>query len=287
MKYTEKDILNLSSGKNHEKENFPVSSFLISPEKKNQIRKFYKFARIADDIADNKELSAREKVKILDYFDKTLTGKIKSKFKFLNDLIEIFKQGSLSVENARKLLIAFKTDATKLRYKTWEELLDYCNNSASPVGRYVIELHLKRKNIDGTLKQIFVGSDNLCNSLQILNHFQDIKEDLSNLNRVYIPAEKFKDERDLIISISGNRSSKKFEEIKLFYLNKVDKLLSQSEPYLSLIPHKSLKRETFVIFYIAKKLTEILKKNDPLKKKVKLSYIDLIFCYFKGIIKCF
>ena len=287
MKYTEKDILELTSGKNHEEENFPVSSFLISPEKKTQIRKFYKFARIADDIADSKDLSSREKVKILDYFDKTLTGKIKSKFKFLNDLIEIFRLENLSIENARKLLIAFKIDATKLRYKTWNELLDYCNNSASPVGRYVIELHLKKNKIDATLKQIFVGSDKLCNSLQILNHFQDIKEDLSNLNRVYIPEEKFSDERDLIISVSGNRSSKKFEKIKLFYLNKVDRLLSQSELHLSLIPHKSLKRETFVILYIAKKLTEILKKNDPLKKKVKLSYIDLIFCYFKGIIKCF
>ena len=133
MKYKEKDILKFTSGKNHEEENFPVSSFLISTKKKNQIRKFYKFARIADDIADSKELSSREKVKILNYFDKTLAGKIKSKFKFLNDLIEIFKQESLSINNARRLLIAFKLDATKLRYKTWDELLDYCNNSASPV----------------------------------------------------------------------------------------------------------------------------------------------------------
>ena len=88
-----------------------------------------------------------------------------------------------------------------------------------------------------------------------------------------------------ITSPLDKKSSTKFEKIKLFYLNKIDILLKESESLLWLIPQKSLKRETFVILYIAKKLTELLKKNDPLKKKVKLSYIDLIFCYFKGIIK--
>ena len=78
---------------------------------------------------------------------------------------------------------------------------------------------------------------------------------------------------------------KKNNKIPKSYMNKLDILLKESESLLWLIPQKSLKRETFVILYIAKKLTELLKKNDPLKKKVKLSYIDLIFCYFKGIIK--
>ena len=285
MKYSELDILKFTSGKNFGDENFPVSSFLISPQKKLQIRKFYKFARIADDIADNKKLSSKKKIEILNFFDDCLANKTRTKLKFLDELIEIFIAQNLSLKNARKLLIAFKLDATKLRYKTWQELIDYCSNSASPVGRFVIELHLKKICNKQTLRKIFHGSDKLCNCLQILNHFQDIKDDLQNLNRVYIPIEMFNDEKDLIKSIKCKKSSTKFEKIKLFYLNKIDILLKESESLLWLIPQKSLKRETFVILYIAKKLTELLKKNDPLKKKVKLSYIDLIFCYFKGIIK--
>ena len=45
-----------------------------------------------------------------------------------------------------------------------------------------------------------------------------------------------------------------------------------------------VKKETYVIYNIAKKLNFLLKKNDPIKKNVKLSHIDLIFCFFKGII---
>ncbi len=287
MKYKESTILELTSGKGHAEENFPVSSFLISPQKKIPIRKFYRFARIADDIADNEKISARKKIQILDYFDRGLTKSIQTNLKFLNELIKTFEDENISIEHARKLLIAFKLDASKIRYKTWKELINYCSNSASPVGRYVIDLHLKKVCSKKILQKIFYGSDNLCNCLQILNHFQDIKDDLENLNRVYVPSELFEDEKDLIESLSENKSSKKFEKIKLFYLDKVEKLLDECEIYLLLIPHKSLKRETFVIFFIAKKLTEKLKNSDPLKKKVKLSYIDLIFCYFKGIIKCF
>ena len=63
MKYSESQILKFTSGKNFGDENFPVSSFLISKQKKVPIRIFYKFARIADDIADNKELSSKKKLK--------------------------------------------------------------------------------------------------------------------------------------------------------------------------------------------------------------------------------
>ena len=45
-----------------------------------------------------------------------------------------------------------------------------------------------------------------------------------------------------------------------------------------------LKKETLIIFNIAKRLCFLLKNNDPLEKKIKLSRIDLIFCFIKGII---
>ena len=68
-------------------------------------------------------------------------------------------------------------------------------------------------------------------------------------------------------------------------LNKVEFLLDDSIENIKLINNFGLRKETFVIFNIAKKLTNLLKINDPIKKKVKLSHIDLIFCFFKGIIE--
>ncbi len=64
------------------------------------------------------------------------------------------------------LLIAFRRDATKLRYADWDELYDYCRYSAMPVGRHVLDLH-------GEDRATYVPSDALCTSLQVLNHLQD------------------------------------------------------------------------------------------------------------------
>ena len=78
------------------------------------------------------------------------------------------------------LLIAFRRDATKLRYADWDELQDYCRYSAMPVGRHVLDLHGE----DGAT---YEPSDALCTSLQVLNHLQDCVKDLAELDRCYLP----------------------------------------------------------------------------------------------------
>ena len=78
------------------------------------------------------------------------------------------------------LLIAFRRDATKLRYADWDELYDYCRYSAMPVGRHVLDLH-------GEDRATYVPSDALCTSLQVLNHLQDCAKDLAALDRCYLP----------------------------------------------------------------------------------------------------
>ena len=78
------------------------------------------------------------------------------------------------------LTIAFKQDATKLRYDDWGDLMSYCDLSAAPVGRYLVDLH-------GESSAAYPASDALCRSLQVLNHLQDCSDDYRALNRVYLP----------------------------------------------------------------------------------------------------
>ena len=78
------------------------------------------------------------------------------------------------------LIRAFKTDATKLRYRDWQDLIGYCVLSAAPVGRYLLDLHGERRDN-------YVQSDALCNALQVINHLQDCKDDYLTLDRVYLP----------------------------------------------------------------------------------------------------
>ena len=88
------------------------------------------------------------------------------------------------------LLVAFRRDATKLRYADWEDLLDYCRYSAMPVGRHVLDLH-------GEANDTWAPSDALCSSLQVLNHLQDCAKDLQELDRCYLP-------QDLLLRFSAD-----------------------------------------------------------------------------------
>jgi squalene synthase HpnC len=81
------------------------------------------------------------------------------------------------------LLEAFRRDQVKRRYRTYEELLDYCRYSANPVGRLVLYLGGYRD----PERQLL--SDHTCTALQLANHWQDIHGDLTQLDRVYLPSE--------------------------------------------------------------------------------------------------
>ena len=165
---------------------------MIKKKIKKIIRIFYFFARMADDIADNKKLKPSQKLNILNFFDFSISKKKEGKIDTINTLILLTKKFPFAETYSRNLLVAFKLDATKKRYKNWKELIYYCKYSANPVGRFFIDLSYKEKN--KTLKnkdEILRSSDLLCTSLQIINHIQDCKEDYQELNRVYIPKSLF------------------------------------------------------------------------------------------------
>src|SRR5206468_8778894 len=169
----------LQSGKGHRDENFPVASFLIQRLHRPVILAFYRFARAADDVSDHPTASAEEKLHLLEEMDCTLTGELDSAPEALA-LRRVLEERKLSTQYGLMLLEAFRRDVTKLRYDSWDELMDYCRYSAMPVGRFVLDVH-------GEIRDTWPASDALCAALQVINHLQDCGKDYSNLNRVYIP----------------------------------------------------------------------------------------------------
>jgi len=272
------------SGKSFTDENFPVSSFIIEKKKTNIIRNFYFFARTADDVADNNLLMRPEKEKILKFFDNILKKKTESKIKVINNLIKTCKEKNIPIDYARSLLKAFILDAKKKRYRNWNELLEYCKYSANPVGRFFIDIYYT-DNKEKNLRNVYDASDNLCSALQILNHLQDCKEDFLKLNRVYIPLSFFKTFSLSPSNLKLPESDRDFWDMKNSLVFKVEEMLKGAKKNLKLIEFWRLRKETLIIFHIAQKLCYLLKNKDPLKKKVKLSRIDLIFCFLKGIIE--
>ena len=130
----------LRSGKSHRDENFPVASHLIHPRHRGAILAFYEFVRIADDIADHSTLTEREKLEHLDQLEAGLLGKHDQLPEAVR-LRTILRERNLAPRHALDLLTAFRMDVTKLRYRDWDDLMNYCTYSAMPVGRFVCDVH--------------------------------------------------------------------------------------------------------------------------------------------------
>ena len=273
------DVSHLMSGKSYSDENFPVASFLMTKKIRSIVRVFYFFARMADDIADHQKLSSNQKKKILLFFDNAISKSKKTNNKVLDKMIARFKELPSGKKYSRNLLKAFIMDASNKKYKNWNDLLYYCKFSANPVGRFVIDAVNERKNIE----KIYEASDSLCTALQIINHIQDCKKDFKELNRVYIPESFFKKYSLDKKILRKSKSEENFERLKIEIVDNVMVSLRKTKLGLREIRSWRLRKETLIILNIAKRLCNLLKINDPLEKQIKLSRIDFIFCFFKGI----
>jgi len=272
------DSIETTLTKNHKQENFPVGSWLLSQKIRFKILIFYKFARAADDIADSANLSSNEKIKRLNLFKKAIESNKSNKIKISRvvDLRKICIKNKIKINHALNLLKAFKQDAIKKRYKNWSELIRYCKYSAVPVGRFVIDLHKEKQ-------KAYKYSDPLCIALQILNHLQDCKEDYENLDRVYLPMQFLKKYNVKLSQLKKNVTEKNLRLVFNEILKNTEKLIIEAGKNKKNMKHKHLSLETSFILEIAKKLLQLLKNNDPLKKKVMLKKFDYIYCFAKGL----
>jgi squalene synthase HpnC len=168
------------SGKWRSGENFPVGSLLIRRDLRPHVHAFYRFARNADDIADNPALAADEKIRRLDRMAAILDGVAGDDSPAATAMRESLAETRMTRQHCHDVLRAFRMDATKLRYRDWEDLMAYCRYSASPVGRQLLDLH-------GESRETWPASDALCSALQVLNHLQDCADDYRLLDRVYLP----------------------------------------------------------------------------------------------------
>jgi squalene synthase HpnC len=175
-------------------ENFPVGSFLLPRQYRKAIHLIYAFARSADDIADEGDLSSDERLKQLDQYWQALKTLEQKKIvsKESNEdvpplfvaLKEVIEKHQLPYSLFFDLLRAFKQDVLKKDYQNFDEILEYCHYSAKPIGRLL--LHLTKQNSPENIAL----SDALCSCLQIINFIQDIQSDLVLRDRLYFPRDE-------------------------------------------------------------------------------------------------
>jgi squalene synthase HpnC len=168
-------------------ENFPVASWLCPAELRPPITAIYRFARTADDIADEGEQAAEARVTELAAFRADLlavaAGATPSPRwpEVFGPLADAIARYGLPTALLSDLLDAFTADAVQTRYSDRAGLLDYCRRSANPIGHLLLHLY----GVDDPAS--LARSDAICSALQLANFWQDLGVDAAR-GRIYVPA---------------------------------------------------------------------------------------------------
>jgi phytoene synthase len=167
-------------------ENFPVASILMPKRLRKPVAAIYHFARAADDIADEGKIPNAERLRLLEELRtdlKRIAFHEAPLSPVTENLATQIEQHNLPMQPLYDLLDAFKQDVEKKRYEDFEDLLEYCQRSANPVGNLLLHLYDEVTPIN------IAYSNSICTALQIINFCQDVAKDYA-IGRIYLPMDE-------------------------------------------------------------------------------------------------
>jgi squalene synthase HpnC len=207
-------------------ENFPVASILMSRRLRKPVAAIYHFARAADDIADEGELSDAERLRQLDEFRAEL-ALIENNETPLTPLFQNLApevhQHALPLQPFYDLLDAFSQDVVKKRYENFDNLLDYCRRSANPVGNLLLHLYEEATPVN------IAYSDAICTSLQLINFWQDVAKDYA-IGRIYLPLDELAQYGVSEEQIEQAVSNDAWHELMKFQIDRARALMLAGKP---------------------------------------------------------
>jgi squalene synthase HpnC len=213
-------------------ENFPVASILVPARLRPAVVAIYRFARAADDLADEGDAPAPERVAALDAFDRELDrierGETPSDPPF-PDLASAIREHGLPIPPFHDLVSAFRQDVSVTRYADFGQVLDYCRRSANPVGRLLLALY--RAQTPANLE----ASDAICTGLQLTNFWQDIAIDWQK-NRVYLPQDDLRRFGVSETNIAEARVDAAWRALLAFEVARARALLESGRPLTRALP---------------------------------------------------
>ncbi len=211
-------------------ENFPVASRVLPHRLREHLLALYGFARLVDELGDADVRSPAERLAALDW----LEGELERVYDggahhpLAMRLQGTVRECALPREPFLRLIEANRVDQRVARYDTWEQLLGYCHLSADPVGELVL-------GVFGLASPERVAhSDRICTALQLVEHWQDVAEDL-RAGRIYLPAEDLArfgcTERDL----AQPAASWRVKGLVAFELARTRELLGEGAPLIGML----------------------------------------------------
>ena len=216
-------------------ENFPVASRLLPRATRAAVLAIYRFARGADDLADEGDATPAERLAALDRYgaalDAIAAGATPSVPPFA-ELAAAIRAHDLPLPPFHDLLSAFRQDVVKTRYETFADLADYACRSANPVGRLL--LRLWRADTPANL----AASDAICSALQYANFWQDVGIDWAK-GRVYLPQEDLARYGVTEDAIAHADVDARFRDLMAFETGRTRALLESGRPLLGGLPWRA------------------------------------------------
>ncbi len=275
-------------------ENFPVVSWALPRELRQHFFNVYAFCRWADDLGDEVQdaddslrllawwrsqlIECYQQVSGSDADQRSLDTRLHPVFIALKPSIIEFDLPQQAFDD---LIQAFEQDQSVCNYQTFEQLLEYCQKSANPVGRLV--LHLCRTVSPQTL----VWSDSICTGLQLANFWQDVARDYA-MGRVYLPAEDCERFGYTQAHWEQNLYNEQFEQLMQFEVDRARQFLREG---LSLVSHLPGRLQIDIDLF-ARGGLKILDRIEELqfnvwKKRPIVSRFDFLFLLMQSFVRRF
>jgi squalene synthase HpnC len=211
-------------------ENFPVVSRLLPKNLRQDFCNIYMFCRVADDLGDENPDRA-EAWRSLEQFKQ-------STLRMYEGHCETAVFGTLSITVKRHnippqpfldLIDAFQQDQRINRYQTFEQVADYCRHSANPVGRLVLYMCGYRDE-----RRQFL-SDYICTALQLTNFWQDVRRDILDRDRIYLPRESMDQFGVTEEQIHQGRCDENYRRLIRFEVDRCQAMFDEGRPLLALL----------------------------------------------------
>lgn len=212
-------------------ENFPVASIVMPKRLRKPVAAIYHFARAADDIADEGELSSEERLRRLDEFRDELTHIANRETPFtplFRNLAAEIHSHNLPMQPFYDLLDAFSQDVVKKRYTDFDDLLAYCRRSANPVGNLLLHLYEEATPVN------IAYSDAICTSLQIINFWQDVAKDYA-IGRIYLPLNELAQYNVSEEQIAQGTTNDAWRELMKFQVDRARAMMLSGKPLGSIL----------------------------------------------------
>jgi phytoene synthase len=170
--------------------NYSFASNFLPPDKLHHVEALYALMRIGDDRVDVSYDGFSSPLEAIEDWEHTYWQAFNSGDSedpvmraYLNTAIECNIPAETMVDYFR----AMKEDLIINRFPTFNDLIQYMEGSAIPVGRAMT--YILGVNAPNNIEQALPGADALSIAMQLSNFWRDIHEDWHYRRRVYLPYE--------------------------------------------------------------------------------------------------